>query len=177
MKLPHTGTLAAILVYLNGAVCVLGFIVLPALVIRDMLVYSWCAKSYFLYKLPVFSVSLSGATLTEGGVCTLESTYVMISIFRISYLILARNSIINVYVIRMKRTNIDPTRWFVKGIFVASIITVFAIVFLLSPSAEVINYGIRRSLGLSMSALFLIAYVVPEVVLWIWYVIFGQEDV
>jgi hypothetical protein len=104
-------------VVINRAIGALGLIVLPFLVLHQWLVCPWCDKSFFIYKIPLFDTLFKQGILTISDFCLIELTCILSLLFRVFYLSVAYDAIIDTHVARIRKTEVRPKKAFVQAVY------------------------------------------------------------
>jgi hypothetical protein len=161
-------------VFINRAVGALGLIALPFFVLHQWLECSWCDKSFFIYKIPVFDTLFKQGILTISDFCLIELTCILSFLFRVFYLSAAHDAIIDTHVARMRRMRIRPKTAFIKAVALG--IVLFFVLFIESsfPPSQVKSYGAIRVAGIFIPVIFAFFYAMPEIILYLW-LIFSEK--
>jgi hypothetical protein len=163
-------------VVINRAVGALGLIALPFFILHQWLACSWCDKSLFIYKLPLFNTLFDQRILTISDFCLIELACISSFLFRVCYLSAAYDAIIDTHVARMRKMRVKPKKAFIKAVIIG--IVLFSAVFmeLFLPPAHVNSYGAMKAAAIFIPGVFAFFYAIPEIILYIWLILFGKLD-
>jgi hypothetical protein len=109
-------------VIINRAIGALGLIVLPFVILHQWLTYTWCDKSFFIYKFPVFNTLFEQGILTISDLCLIELACVLSFLFRVFYLSAACDAIIDTHVARMRKMKVKPKKAFIKAVILGIVL-------------------------------------------------------
>ena len=171
-------SLRATFVIANRAVVVVGIIVLPLVLTQHWIICRWCDKVYFLDNLPIFDALLKHDQITISNLCLLELACVVILFFRIFYVSLEHESIIDDRVSRIRSFGRKPRRELIRGIILGIVLVLgwFADSFL--P----VSWDFISAHGPSTVAMFfmlwavVVFYALPEIAVYILYITTKKLD-
>jgi hypothetical protein len=161
-------------VVINRVVGALGLIVLPFLILHQWLACSWCDKSYFLYKFSVFNALFEQGILTISDLCLIELACILAFLFRVCYLSVAYDAIIDTHVARMRKMKVKAKTAFIKLVIVG--IVLFSVMFIelfFTPNG---SYNATKAAGIFIPGIFAFFYAGPEIILYVGLILFGKLD-
>jgi hypothetical protein len=110
----HYGTLA--IVDRLGAVFV--WFILPLLIVRHILVCSWCDRSFMLHKIPAFNVILAQDASMIRGLCLVEIFFGLYILFRIIFCSACHQQIMDEQINRYRKRGKAPIKQVTKLIMI-----------------------------------------------------------
>jgi hypothetical protein len=166
---------SAILVRANRLIGIIGFVVLPILVLRGSNLFGFCTRAWLLNHFYVFSSMVESKILSDQALCFYELICGSSLVLRLIYIGVFREYIIRSNVERFERKGRIPKESFKTAIFLYLLVVAPAS---LIPFASLSTFDHAPALKLGMFALalwFLFLFVTPEIVLYSWVVFFDKN--
>jgi hypothetical protein len=165
-------------VAINRIVGALGLIALPFFILHRWLAYSWCDRSFFLYKLPLFGALLDNGVLTISDFCLIELSCILALLFRVFYLSVACDAIIDTHAARMRKNGIMPKTGFIIGVIfgIAFFSVMFIELFFMSNNNVIEGAIAIKGASIFIPGILAFFYVMPEIILYFGLILFGQLD-
>jgi len=166
-------SLHSILVIINRAIGTFGLVVLPFGLVRHLIVCPWCDDASFLDQVPIFSVLLEHNQIAISDLCLLELTCGLALLFRIFYVCVAHESIVDDRVSRIRGLGREPKKQLIKVVIFAIVMTFVWLGDSFFPVswAFISSHGSPAVAFCFMFAAFLFFYMTPEIVIYVWYIV------
>jgi hypothetical protein len=123
----------------------------------------------------VFSAFLKQGILTESEVCLFEVICAGALLFRLWYLSAAHDAILGRHIERLRRKGLRPSKVFTKFILIGAFFLLCFVIALMFPG-RIRAYEETKVVIIFTSVTFYFLYVIPEVLFYVWLIIYGKMD-
>jgi hypothetical protein len=158
---------SAVLVRVNRLIGILGSIALPLMALRGWPTCSWCDHPIALDEIPVFNSLLQGKISSARSLCLYEIACGLILLFRLGYIGVFHNYIIDANIERFKKKGRVPVQSFKIMIYMYLIVLAvaapmsFASLDVFDPLSEI------KFAFYSLVMFYVFIYVTPEILLYV----------